>query len=204
VSNNVEDMKPKASYKKNKAAISRLLASRRRKGKTFNHPAVFSNFRRINRMDIYGSDVRRHHRFTYERSKVEELIVAENVVLALTRTGLCVAFRRDTKRLLTTLNSSDESLVRSIFHNRSSSSIIIVSVSERDSFAALNCEEITLSDILSSSSRHSADGIVPRRRLFPRETLRWPAFVEFVRIFYHILFLNSCITTTCRYITTLS
>ena len=105
--------------------------------KTLKELALFSKFRKIKQMDMFGSDVRRHHRITSRRSKVEELVVAENVVLALTRTGLCVAFDRDTKKLLTTLNASNHGLVRSIFHNRSLSSVIIVSVSEHDNFAAL-------------------------------------------------------------------
>ena len=138
------------------------LASRRRgeeTSKTLKELALFSKFRKIKQMDMFGSDVRRHHRITNERSKVEELVVAENVVLSLTRTGLCVAFDRDTKKLLTTLNASNHSLVRSIFHNRSLSSVIIVSVSEHDNFAALNCEEIKLEDIRSQNRarRHHVD-----------------------------------------------
>ena len=161
----------------------KLLASRRRgeeTSKTLKELTLFSKFRKIKQMDMFGSDVRRHHRITNERSKVEELVVAENVVLALTRTGLCVAFDRDTKKLLTTLNASNHSLVRSIFHNRSLSSVIIVSVSEHDNFAALNCEEIKLEDIRSQNVREDTTSIVARRRLFTKETLRWPAFVEFV------------------------
>ena len=94
--------------------VLKLLASRRRgeeTSKTLKELALFSKFRKIKQMDMFGSDVRRHHRITNERSKVEELVVAENVVLALTRTGLCVAFDRDTKKLLTTLNASNHSLV---------------------------------------------------------------------------------------------
>lgn len=170
----------------NEKKIVKLLASRRRGERTSNLKDItlFSNFRKIKQIDMFGSDVRRHHRISNSRSKVEELVVAENIVLSLTRTGLCVAFDRDTKKVLTTLNASDHSLVRSIFHNRSLSSIIIVSVSEHDSFAALNCEEIKLDDIKSRKSHD--DSIVPRRRLFIRETLRWPAFIEFVylRLFF--------------------
>ena len=167
----------------NEKKIVKLLASRRRGERTSNLKDItlFSNFRKIKQIDMFGSDVRRHHRISNSRSKVEELVVAENIVLSLTRTGLCVAFDRDTKKVLTTLNASDHSLVRSIFHNRSLSSIIIVSVSEHDSFAALNCEEIKLDDIKSRKSHD--DSIVPRRRLFIRETLRWPAFIEFVYFF---------------------
>lgn len=170
---------------KKEKRILKLLASRRRGEETsktskLKELTLFSKFRKIKQMDMFGSDVRRHHRITNERSKVEELVVAENVVLALTRTGLCVAFDRDTKKLLTTLNASDHSLVRSIFHNRSLSSVIIVSVSEHDNFAALNCEEIKLEDIRSQNVREDTTSIVARLRLFTKETLRWPAFVEFV------------------------
>ena len=170
---------------KKEKRIVKLLASRRRGEETsktskLKELTLFSKFRKIKQMDMFGSDVRRHHRITNERSKVEELVVAENVVLALTRTGLCVAFDRDTKKLLTTLNASDHSLVRSIFHNRSLSSVIIVSVSEHDNFAALNCEEIKLEDIRSQNVREDTTSIVARLRLFTKETLRWPAFVEFV------------------------
>eukprot|EP00938_MAST-03A_sp_MAST-3A-sp1_P006414 g6414.t1 len=186
---------------KKEKRILKLLASRRRGEETsktskLKELTLFSKFRKIKQMDMFGSDVRRHHRITNERSKVEELVVAENVVLALTRTGLCVAFDRDTKKLLTTLNASDHSLVRSIFHNRSLSSVIIVSVSEHDNFAALNCEEIKLEDIRSQNVREDTTSIVARLRLFTKETLRWPAFVEFDDANEKILTFSS---SECKY-----
>ena len=147
-------------------------------------PRRFKNFKRVCELDTYDEKAPILHLPAMRiRSRIVELVVAENVVLALTRTGLCVAFDRDTKKLLTTLNASNHSLVRSIFHNRSLSSVIIVSVSEHDNFAALNCEEIKLEDIRSQNVREDTTSIVARRRLFTKETLRWPAFVEFV-MFY--------------------
>lgn len=105
-------------------------------------------------------------------SKIAELVVAEDILFVLTQSGVCVALERLTFRLICYLNVEMDEMVRSLFFNKVSRSIITVSVYERDNFSSLKCRTTDLIDIKRKQPERGSP-------LFDSESLKYPGFVEF-------------------------
>jgi len=63
-------------------------------------------------------------------------------------------------------------VVRSLFHNKSNKTLIIVSVYASDAYSSLRCRACRLEDLRLGVADRSTD-------LFTTESLKWPGFVEF-------------------------
>lgn len=101
-------------------------------------------------------------------------MAAKDVIFALAASGVCVAYLRGQRsnERLCFLNVSPYEVIRSLFFNKASNSIITVSVYKHDNFSSLNCRSTPLEYI---RRREPALGF----SLFETESLRFPGFVEF-------------------------
>lgn len=84
--------------------------------------------------------------------------------------GVCAAFR-GSKRLAF-LNTTPDEVIRSLFYNKASNSLVTVSVHRADNFSSLRCRNTPLEYI----KRGQPDAGFP---IFENECLKWPGFVEF-------------------------
>lgn len=137
------------------------------------HEHRFKNFKRTAELDTFDPDAEMLKLAAMQsRSKIQELIVAEDIIFGLTQSGVCMAFDQYSKRRLCIMNTSCDEVVRSLFHAKCSRSLITVSVYREDNFSSLQCNTILLEDVRQGR---------PDRgwRIFQSELLRWPGFVEF-------------------------
>ncbi|KAG7569663.1 hypothetical protein ISN45_Aa04g023570 [Arabidopsis thaliana x Arabidopsis arenosa] len=107
-----------------------------------------------------------------KRSKVIEIVAARDIVFALTLSGVCASFNRETNKTVCFLNVSPDEVIRSLFYNKNNDSLITVSVYASDNYSSLKCRSTRIEYIL----RGQADAGFP---LFESESLKWPGFVEF-------------------------
>lgn len=77
--------------------------------------------------------------FLTKRAKVVEIVAGRGIIFALTSSGVCAAFRRDTKKRICFLNIFPDEVIRSLFYNKNNDSLITVSVYASDSFSSLKC-----------------------------------------------------------------
>ncbi|CAH1446087.1 unnamed protein product [Lactuca virosa] len=110
--------------------------------------------------------------FLTKRAKVVEIVAGRGIIFALTSSGVCAAFRRDTKKRICFLNIFPDEVIRSLFYNKNNDSLITVSVYASDSFSSLKCRSTRIEYI----ERGKPDSGFP---LFESESLKWPGFVEF-------------------------
>uniref|UniRef100_A0A7N0RAP1 Transducin/WD40 repeat-like superfamily protein n=1 Tax=Kalanchoe fedtschenkoi TaxID=63787 RepID=A0A7N0RAP1_KALFE len=106
------------------------------------------------------------------RSKVMEIVAAQDILFSLTHSGVCTAFNRETKTMICLLNVGSDEVVRSMFYNKNNDSIITVSVNASDKFTTLRCRSTRTEYI----KRGQPDAGFP---LFESESLKYPGFVEF-------------------------
>uniref|UniRef100_A0A0D9WHU2 Transducin/WD40 repeat-like superfamily protein n=1 Tax=Leersia perrieri TaxID=77586 RepID=A0A0D9WHU2_9ORYZ len=107
-----------------------------------------------------------------KRSKIIEIVAARDIVFALSQTGVCAAFSRETNKRICFLNGSPDEVIRSLFYNKNNESLITVSVYGSENFSALRCRTTRIEYI----RRAKPDAGFP---LFESESLKWPGFVEF-------------------------
>ena len=93
-------------------------------------------------------------------------------MFGLTDSGVCAAFDVDTGRRTCILNTGPHEVIRSLFHNKSNKTLIIVSVYQADQYSSLRCRAASLDDLRRGIADQSS-------ALFGSELLRWPGFVEF-------------------------
>lgn len=110
--------------------------------------------------------------FMRRRSKVMELIAAEDVLFALAHSGACAVFERGNYRRIGFLNLDEDEVVRSLFYNTVKREVITVSVTSRDHYSSLRCRSVPLEAVREG---RLDEGEV----LFNGERLKWPGFVEF-------------------------
>ncbi|KAL2612960.1 hypothetical protein R1flu_024652 [Riccia fluitans] len=110
--------------------------------------------------------------FLKKRSRIVEIVAARDTVFALTHSGICAAFSRETNKRICFLNISSDEVIRSLFYNKNNNSLITVSVYASDNFSSLKCRTTPIEYI----RRGQPDAGFP---LFESESLRWPGFVEF-------------------------
>lgn len=107
------------------------------------------------------------------RSHILEIICADDMIIALTNSGLCRAFDCQSHRPLGLLNSHREEIIRSTFHNRYDNSIITVSVSRGDPTNCLRCNVVSTTYIRNGTVKQNSFHILEN------EKLSYPGFVEF-------------------------
>ncbi|XP_031497860.1 uncharacterized protein LOC116262543 [Nymphaea colorata] len=110
--------------------------------------------------------------FLKKRSRIIEIVAAHDIVFALTQSGICAAFSRETNKRICYLNVSPDEVIRSLFYNKNNESLITVSVYASDNFSSLKCRTTRIEYI----QRGKPSAGFP---LFESESLRWPGFVEF-------------------------
>ena len=77
-----------------------------------------------------------------KRSPSEVVTVDNKFIVALYDNGKCTVFDRYNKDKFLFLNKSPNELIRSVFHNKQNSSIIVVSVTKRDEYNTLKCRSV--------------------------------------------------------------
>jgi hypothetical protein len=108
-----------------------------------------------------------------KRSKISEIVAADDLVFVLTFVGVCLAYDRTRGfKLLCFLNVIADEVIRSLFYNRLNCSLITVSVYRHDNFTSLRCRTTTLTAIAAGKPEQGVS-------LFTSESLQWPGFVEF-------------------------
>ena len=118
-------------------------------------------------------DLRKHFSpFLTGRHRVLELCAAEGLILGLAENGICAAFDIQTGTLKCILNRDHNEVVRSLFHNKRNATLIAVSVFAADQYSCLRCRSTPFTSLRVGKCTPAID-------LFPRESLRWPGFVEF-------------------------
>eukprot|EP01018_Ginkgo_biloba_P009598 Gb_00240 [translate_table: standard] len=110
--------------------------------------------------------------FLRKRSKIVEIVIANDMAFALAYSGICAVFNRETKRRICYLNICPVEVIRSLFYNKNNDSLITVSVYASDGFSSLKCRTTPIEYI----RRGKPEAGFP---LFESESLRWPGFVEF-------------------------
>eukprot|EP00002_Diphylleia_rotans_P016028 TRINITY_DN3114_c0_g1_i2.p1 TRINITY_DN3114_c0_g1~~TRINITY_DN3114_c0_g1_i2.p1 ORF type:complete len:367 (-),score=63.75 TRINITY_DN3114_c0_g1_i2:199-1299(-) len=110
--------------------------------------------------------------FSHKRCRVTDVCVAKDVIFALTLSGICVAFDRDSGKRLCDLNMFDDEVIRSLFYNRIDESILTVSVKKSTKFGILSCRSTQLRLI----RKLTPSECLP---ILTTEVLEWPGFVEF-------------------------
>ena len=106
------------------------------------------------------------------RCRITELCAAKGAIFGLTENGVCASYDTRTGTRLCVLNRNHSEVVRSLFYNRASESLITVSVFQEDGYSCLRCRETRIEDLKHSTPSHG-------EALFESESLRWPGFVEF-------------------------
>ena len=98
----------------------------------------FSHFKLQQSHDTHDPDAANLRlSFLRRRSKIVEIVSGGDIVFALTLSGVCAAFRG--KKRLAFLNTTPDEVIRSLFFNKTSQSVITVSVYREDNFASLKC-----------------------------------------------------------------
>lgn len=134
-------------------------------------------FRNIHLQEEYDTHDPKGHcdmvlSFLRNRSKIIEIVAAGNIIFALTHSGACAAFSRETNQRICFLNISPDEVIRSLFYNKNNDSLITVSVYSLDNFSSLKCRSTRIEYI----RRGKPDAGFA---LFESESLKWPGFVEF-------------------------
>ena len=78
------------------------------------------------------------------RCRIEEICTAGDLVFGLAESGICCGFERTSGRRTCTLNRDGTEVVRSLFHNKSNSTLITVSVYAADHYTTLRCRATPL------------------------------------------------------------
>ncbi|KAE8709792.1 putative pterin-4-alpha-carbinolamine dehydratase-like [Hibiscus syriacus] len=112
-----------------------------------------------------------------KRSKIIEIVAAQDIIFALAQSGVCATFSRETNQRICFLNDTADEVKRSLFYNKNNDSLVTVSVYASDNFSSLKCR---------STAEAQGSSIYIRRgqpdagfALFESESLKWPGFVEF-------------------------
>ncbi|KAJ6331407.1 hypothetical protein OIU76_009895 [Salix suchowensis] len=134
-------------------------------------------FRNMRLMEEYDThDLKGHCSvvlpFLMKRTKVIEIVAAQDIIFALAQSGVCAAFSRETNRRICFLNVSPDEVIRSLFYNKNNDSLITVSVYASDNFSSLKCRSTRIEYI----RRGNPDAGFA---IFESESLKWPGFVEF-------------------------
>ncbi|KAL6841429.1 hypothetical protein ACP4OV_028947 [Aristida adscensionis] len=147
-----------------------------RRDRAFSLSAAQERFRNIQLQEEFDTHDPKENSFLLpylrKRSKIIEIVAAHDIVFALSQSGVCAAFNRETNKRICFLNGSPDEVIRSLFYNKNNESLITVSVYGSENFSALRCRTTRIEYI----RRGQPDAGFP---LFESESLKWPGFVEF-------------------------
>uniref|UniRef100_A0A162A1R2 Uncharacterized protein n=1 Tax=Daucus carota subsp. sativus TaxID=79200 RepID=A0A162A1R2_DAUCS len=148
-----------------------------KRDRSFSMSNAQERFRNIHLQEEYDTHDPKGHSsmvlpFLKKRSKVIEIVSAQDIVFALVQSGVCAAFSRETNERICFMNVSPDEVIRSLFYNKNNDSLITVSVYASDNFSSLKCRTTRIEYI----RRGKPDAGFP---LFESESLKWPGFVEF-------------------------
>eukprot|EP00873_Tetraselmis_striata_P021594 jgi/Tetstr1/441858/TSEL_030069.t1 len=174
-----DSKRPPAEPKRPENCLRKLMRreveGRRGRGSSrSNSEECFRNVQLQTEYDTYDPVVASTFRLNFlrRRSRILELVGAEDVVFALSHSGICAAFSRESNKRLCFLNVKPDEVIRSLFYNKNNASLITVSVYSSDNYSSLKCRSTHLDHI----RRGAPEQGLP---LFGSECLRWPGFVEF-------------------------
>ncbi|KAM0952480.1 putative transcription factor WD40-like family [Dioscorea sansibarensis] len=144
------------------------------RGTATSAPEKFRNIQLQEEFDTYDDNINCFFQlqFLKKRSKIIEIVAANDIIFALAHSGLCAAFSLTTNKRICFLNISPDEVIRSLFYNKNNDSLITVSVYASDHFSSLKCRTTRIEYI-----RRNQLGA--GYALFETESLRWPGFVEF-------------------------
>ena len=111
--------------------------------------------------------------FLRKPSRVVEIVGAKGMIFALSHSGVCAAFCRETNKRLCYLNTHPDEVVRSLFYNKNNDTLITVSVYAYEKFSTLKCKSTPLEYIRRGQPLEGG------MALFEEDCLKWPGFVEF-------------------------
>lgn len=114
--------------------------------------------------------------FMRKRSRVEEVVCANGLVIALAHSGACAVFDacRNFCKIGYLNTCASQQVIRSVYHNSRRNELLTVSVLDSDNSTLLRCCAIPLASLRSHCS--AANGYI----VFESdERLSWPGFVEF-------------------------
>ncbi|MQM08941.1 hypothetical protein Taro_041803 [Colocasia esculenta] len=148
-----------------------------RRDRAFSTSNAQERFRNIRLQEEYDTHDPKGHSylqlpFLKKRSRIVEIVAAQDIVFALSQSGVCAAFSRETNRRICFMNVSPDEVIRSLFYNKNNESLITVSVYAADNFSSLKCRTTRIEYI----KKGKTDAGFP---LFESESLKWPGFVEF-------------------------
>jgi hypothetical protein len=109
-----------------------------------NDPMRFHKFNLEHLMDVNVLALSPEEVSFAPRTKIVEIVGADDVVFCLTQSGVCLTFERESMNFLCKINSDNEEVIRSLFLNRKNDSLIIVSVHREDNFSSLKCKSIQM------------------------------------------------------------
>ncbi|KAE9587290.1 putative transcription factor WD40-like family [Lupinus albus] len=104
-----------------------------------------------------------------KRSKITEIVATQDIVFALTQSGVCAAFSRETNQRICFLNTSPVEVIRTLFYNKNNESLITVTAHGSDNYSSLTCRSIGIEYI----RRGQLDAA------FALCESDWPGFIEF-------------------------
>lgn len=110
--------------------------------------------------------------FLRKRTRIVEIIAAGDLIFCLSQSGVCSVVNRAKGIRIGMMNTASDEVIRSVFYNKMSQSVITVSVYRRDQFSTLRCRSTPISCIRSGKIPHGLP-------LFQSETIKYPGFVEF-------------------------
>ncbi|CAD6342417.1 unnamed protein product [Miscanthus lutarioriparius] len=147
-----------------------------RRDRSFTLSAAQERFRNIKLQEEFDTHDPKENTlllpYLRKRSKIIEIVAARDIVFALSQSGVCAAFSRETNQRICILNGSQDEVIRSLFYNKNNDSLITVSVYGSENFSALRCRTTRIEYI----RRGQPDAGFP---IFESESLKWPGFVEF-------------------------
>jgi len=130
----------------------------------------FSNFRPRATCDLYaaaggGAAGSSDHQGSHlMRSPITEIIIGGGLIFGLAKSGICAAFDMDTGKRVCVINLSEEEVVRSLFHNKTNQTIIIISVNESDHYSMLRCRSWCVGRAGAASPRRGRADLAPHVR----------------------------------------
>ncbi|KAJ6922713.1 hypothetical protein NC652_016383 [Populus alba x Populus x berolinensis] len=118
-------------------------------------------FRNMRLMEEYDTHDPKGHcsvvlPFLMKRTKVIEIIAAQDIIFALAHSGVCAAFSRVTNHRICFLNASPDEVIRSLFFNKNNDSLITVSVYASDNFSSLKCRSTRIECVYTFPIFHSS------------------------------------------------
>jgi hypothetical protein len=110
--------------------------------------------------------------FMRRRSRIADLFVADELLFALTQTGVCSVFSTTQLRRVCMLNLADGDVIRSMHYNARTGTVLLASATARTQYRSLHCRAVRVADIKQGRIRRA-------QALFAGEAICFPGFIEY-------------------------